>query len=691
MIDLSGYKLTFDDEFDSRSVSLTGAGTKWADTRAEWRGDAASDVGFGTSSFVDPSSGYDPFSVSQGVLSITAVPDRTPFGVPGSWESGLITTQGNFSQEYGYFEIRAELSSLPGAWDAFWLLPDKSLSDPNGLGRWQELDVVEHYGVWSKGIYSTIHTTDQMPNEHWQTLLQVYSELANPGGYHAYGVNWQKDQISFYIDGQLVGIRATPSDMHEPMYLLANLATQEPASLAGIPIVSKIDYIRVYSADPAARAVSQDPVSSPDGYDPGTYGAATALSTFQTTPTSSQTIGAGADQLVFKISEDAYLGDALYTISVDGTQVGGALTGHASHAAGQSDTVTVQGNWGSGDHTVLVHFLNDRWDGTPDTDRNLYVESVSFNGTNLPQGAIGNVLGQTFSFHDGASAGTTAPAMTTLPQTNSADTSSQMHSGSSPTIGAGSDQLVFKISEDAYLGDALYTISVDGTQVGGTLTAHASHAAGQSDTVTVQGNWGSGDHTVLVHLLNDRWDGTPDTDRNLYVESVSFNGTNLPQGAIGNVLGQTFSFHDGASAGTTAPAITTLPQANSTDTSSQMHSGSSPTIGAGSDQLVFKISEDAYLGDALYTISVDGSQVGGALTAHASHAAGQSDTVEVQGNWGSGDHTVLVHFLNDRWDETPDTDRNLYLDSVSFNGTNLPQGAIGNVLGQTFSFHDLVG
>jgi hypothetical protein len=266
-----------------------------------------------------------------------------------------------------------------------------------------------------------------------------------------------------------------------------------------------------------------------------------------------------------------------------------------------------------------------------------------------------------------------------------------MHSGSSPTIGAGSDQLVFKISEDAYLGDALYTISVDGTQVGGTLTAHASHAAGQSDTVTVQGNWGSGDHTVLVHLLNDRWDGTPDTDRNLYVESVSFNGTNLPQGAIGNVLGQTFSFHDGASAGTTAPAITTLPQANSTDTSSQMHSGSSPTIGAGSDQLVFKISEDAYLGDALYTISVDGSQVGGALTAHASHAAGQSDTVEVQGNWGSGDHTVLVHFLNDRWDGTPDTDRNLYLDSVSFNGTNLPQGAIGNVLGQTFSFHDLVG
>lgn len=115
MIDLTGYKLTFDDEFNARSISLTGAGTTWRDTRAQWLGDAFSDVGFGTSSFVDPGSGYDPFSVSQGVLSITAVPDRTPFGVPGAWESGLITTQGHFSQIYGYFEIRADFSNLPGA------------------------------------------------------------------------------------------------------------------------------------------------------------------------------------------------------------------------------------------------------------------------------------------------------------------------------------------------------------------------------------------------------------------------------------------------------------------------------------------------------------------------------------------------------------------------------------------------
>jgi hypothetical protein len=33
--DLSGYKLTFDDEFDTRSISQTGAGTTYADIRPD--------------------------------------------------------------------------------------------------------------------------------------------------------------------------------------------------------------------------------------------------------------------------------------------------------------------------------------------------------------------------------------------------------------------------------------------------------------------------------------------------------------------------------------------------------------------------------------------------------------------------------------------------------------------------------
>lgn len=282
-IDLTGYRLTFDDEFNSRSISQTGAATTWADIRPQWRYDKNSDIGFGHSSFVDSSSGYDPFQVGGGALTITAVPDRTTSGYPGSWESGLINTKASFSQTYGYYEIRADFSGQVGAWDAFWLMPVTKIPDPNNAGNWQELDVVEHYGGWDRGVYSTIHTTDPQNGVPWQQNRQVYSELSNPVGYHTYGMNWQSDRISFYVDGKLVGSQATPSDMHGPMYLIANLATQGAANAtnnadaAGVPISSSIDYIRVYSNAPGAVAVAQQAVSSPDGKDPGLYGATAAV------------------------------------------------------------------------------------------------------------------------------------------------------------------------------------------------------------------------------------------------------------------------------------------------------------------------------------------------------------------------------------------------------------------------------
>ena len=281
LIDLTAYKLTFDDEFNARSISQTGAGTTWADIRSEWRFDANSDIGFGHSSFVDPASGYDPFKVAGGALAITAVPDKTPSGYPGSWESGLITTQGGFSQTYGYFEMRADLSDAKGGWDAFWLLPDTPAANPNHLPGWQELDVVEHYGNYNQGTYRWIHTTDPGPNRNPNADLQVFSNNpAQLSGYHTYGMDWQADRISFYFDGQYMGSQPTPTDMHGPMYLLANLATQgagdNDADAAGVPIAMKIDYIRAYSRDPNATAVTLDTVSAPDGHDPGVYGATVA-------------------------------------------------------------------------------------------------------------------------------------------------------------------------------------------------------------------------------------------------------------------------------------------------------------------------------------------------------------------------------------------------------------------------------
>ena len=103
------------------------------------------------------------------------------------------------------------------------------------------------------------------------------------------------------------------------------------------------------------------------------------------------------------------------------------------------------------------------------------------------------------------------------------------------TFGTGPDSLVFQISEDAYAngdgtsdakGDATFTVSVDGKQIGGTFTAAASHAAGQEQTVTLNGYFGPGTHSVSVNFLNDASGRQAATDRNLYVDSITYKGVN---------------------------------------------------------------------------------------------------------------------------------------------------------------------
>lgn len=99
---------------------------------------------------------------------------------------------------------------------------------------------------------------------------------------------------------------------------------------------------------------------------------------------------------------------------------------------------------------------------------------------------------------------------------------------------------MLNISEDAYSngdatsdanGDAAFTVSVDGKQLAGTFYAVASHAAGASQTFTFKGNWAPGSHTVAVNFVNDASGGTATTDRNLYVNDVTYDGTDTKQTA----------------------------------------------------------------------------------------------------------------------------------------------------------------
>ncbi len=263
----------------------------------------------------------------------------------------------------------------------------------------------------------------------------------------------------------------------------------------------------------------------------GTGSSGTGTSGGGGSTTTPVTTGAGSDTLVLNISEDAYAngdgtsdanGDAAFTVSVDGKQLAGTFYATAAHAAGASQTFTLKGNWAPGAHTVAVNFLNDAYGGTASTDRNLYVNDVTYDGTDTKQSAALMSTGsQSFSVTDN----------TAIP----------------PTVtGGGADSLLIKVSEDYYLANAQFTVSVDGKQLGGTYTATTLHSSGNSQTFAFAGDFGSGSHTVSVKFLNDAWAGTAATDRNLYVNDIVYNGTDTKLSAALMANGaKTFSISGG--------------------------------------------------------------------------------------------------------------------------------------------------
>jgi beta-glucanase (GH16 family) len=242
-LDLSNFTLTFNDDFNTFNASPDGNGA-WK-TEFYFGGHSLPSNGE-QEYYADPSSGVNPFHVQDGSLDIHAQPGDNPDGQ--AYTSGMITTEGTFSQTYGYFEIGATLPEGQGMWPAFWLLPADKSWPP-------ELDVLEAFGgknANGEGGTDTYHVGSITSN--WDTGgggSWVPSDGSISAGEHVYGVDWEPDKTTFYQDGQEVYQVNTPSDMHSPMYMLANLAVggNWPGAPAGESGDMKIDFIRAWSHD----------------------------------------------------------------------------------------------------------------------------------------------------------------------------------------------------------------------------------------------------------------------------------------------------------------------------------------------------------------------------------------------------------------------------------------------------------
>lgn len=243
-LDLTGYEITFSEEFDqplrvSEWGPITNDGARWI-AHTPYKGD------FGDARFAAPRDGF-PFLAQDGILRIEARKEGN------RWYSGLISsmdTRGNgFTQQYGYFEMRARFPATPGTWPGFWLHESERVTHPDDKSRLiVEIDTIEQYGHWPNKHTSALHVWDRSGQERGshrglRTLVPDMTE-----DYHTYGQMVTRQFIIYYYDGIEIRREPTPDSLDSPLYMVAELAMGPgwPLDRTPSPVYMDIDYIRVY-------------------------------------------------------------------------------------------------------------------------------------------------------------------------------------------------------------------------------------------------------------------------------------------------------------------------------------------------------------------------------------------------------------------------------------------------------------
>lgn len=213
---------TFHDDFNGSSLDTKKWNTKYPPGN------------FGELQYYAP----DAFAVKDGILHITAE-KRSLAG--RHYTSGIITSVNSFSQQYGYFKMRAKVPAGKGFWPGFWLLPKKAHYP------W-EIDVFELKGDDPSTIYMTNHWRDQQEEHQKQTKKYTGPDFSK--GFHNFAIKWSPSEIVWLIDG-VERYRTERGVPAEPMFMLINLAIGgdwpgSPNASTPFPSAYEIDFIEAY-------------------------------------------------------------------------------------------------------------------------------------------------------------------------------------------------------------------------------------------------------------------------------------------------------------------------------------------------------------------------------------------------------------------------------------------------------------
>ncbi len=187
--DTSEWKLVFHDEFGGRELDRS----KWV-TYFTYSHDGSDQCegcrATGTSNTIYRD---EQVSVSDGrlILGVEAKPG-TWYGRTMEHESGMVHSIGSAIFNQGRFEVRCKIPGATGLWPAFW-----------GFGGETEIDVFEICGEKTRLLKMALHRWGE--KKYSNTGRHKGPDLSED--FHTYAVEWEQDELRWYLDGELVHSR----------------------------------------------------------------------------------------------------------------------------------------------------------------------------------------------------------------------------------------------------------------------------------------------------------------------------------------------------------------------------------------------------------------------------------------------------------------------------------------------------
>ncbi len=238
-LDLSGYELVFEDEFNGTALNTD----VW-----EYRGSGPRRGGSNAESQV---------RVEDGNMIMTG--DYQTDGTYGEgWYTGMIKLKQRYCK--GYFEIRCKVNEGDGFWSAFWIQADSPYTasvSKGGVGG-AEIDIFESIGTPTflsrNSVTQTIHCAgvDGVQEGFQSRILGEFKGNDVYDEYNTYGLKWTDDEYIFYINGVETARSSFGNGVSEVMEdVIVSLEIPDEDKLAALDKDSYhtefvVDYVRIY-------------------------------------------------------------------------------------------------------------------------------------------------------------------------------------------------------------------------------------------------------------------------------------------------------------------------------------------------------------------------------------------------------------------------------------------------------------